>query len=176
MKKRLILDFDGTLVEFQQLKSLEELMTPGYFANLFVFENVISAIQDFHKQYPEVEIVIASKVLLDAPHIPGDKDKIIDKHLSFIKKENRIYIPYFDNKSDYFEITKEDYLLDDYTDNLIEFEEAGGHGIKLLNGINNTNGRWKGHRIHNDFPTVLIVDDLKKIIIEGENENEMEKN
>ena len=44
MKKRLILDFDGTLVEFKPVERLDELLTPGYFSKLFVFENVVLGI------------------------------------------------------------------------------------------------------------------------------------
>ena len=113
--------------------------------------------------------------MLDAPHIPKDKDVIIDKHLPFINRENRIYIPYDAKKTDYIQITSCDYVLDDLTTNLVEVEESGGHGIKLLNGINANKRTWKGPAVHKDYPYTLIVEQLEIYMNLKEKENEMEK-
>lgn len=43
-------------------------------------------------------------------------------------------------------IRPDDYLLDDYTKNLSEWEPPA-RGIKLINGINHTNGTWQGDKI-----------------------------
>ena len=43
-------------------------------------------------------------------------------------------------------IKHDDYLLDDYTKNLSEWEPPA-RGIKLINGINHTNGTWQGDKI-----------------------------
>ena len=43
------------------------------------------------------------------------------------------------------QIDKNSYLLDDYTKNLIEWESAGGVGIKRLTKVaDNSTGKWKG--------------------------------
>lgn len=36
-------------------------------------------------------------------------------------------------------------LLDDYSENLRQWDEAGHLAVKFLNGINNTNGTWLGN-------------------------------
>lgn len=47
-------------------------------------------------------------------------------------------------------INKECILLDDYTQNLIEWESVGGVGIKRLTSVaNNKSGKWKGLAIRN---------------------------
>lgn len=166
MKKRLFIDYNGTLVEFKNVP-FEELFTPGYFASLFTFDNVIDGITEFHKNYPEVELYILSKVLNEKTAM--DTDKVIQKHFPFIDKDHRIYVPSDENKSDYFKITKNDFLLDDYTKNLIEWEHAGGTGIKLVNGINSRCNKWKGAQTDKDFPYTIIEYKLEQLIIKEKN-------
>ena len=36
-------------------------------------------------------------------------------------------------------------MFDDYSQNLHEWQAAGGTGIKCYNGINGNNGTWKGN-------------------------------
>ena len=38
-------------------------------------------------------------------------------------------------------------MLDDYTKNLVKWEEEGNVGVKLYNGVNGNNGTWKGHSV-----------------------------
>ena len=171
---RLIIDLDGTCFEFHPSATLDDLMQPGYFANLLPYSNMIEGLWLFHNKYPEVEMIISSKVL-NEEHIIKDKDKAVNNYLHFIKE--RKYIPYGKKKTDYLIVKPEDYLLDDYTDNLFEFEEAGGKGIKVLNGINGHHGRWKGPKIFTEYPAWLICDELERLTKlnkkEGR-ENEME--
>lgn len=47
-------------------------------------------------------------------------------------------------------IDKTTVLLDDYTKNLVEWESAGGVGIKRLTKVaDNSTGKWKGLAIRN---------------------------
>ena len=47
-------------------------------------------------------------------------------------------------------IDKTTVLLDDYTKNLIEWESAGGVGIKRLTKVaDNSTGKWRGLAIRN---------------------------
>ena len=59
---------------------------------------------------------------------------------------------YGDQKSKYIpnNINSNDYLIDDYTKNLIDWKQSGGTGIKFLNGINHTNKTWQGLLLTND--------------------------
>lgn len=73
----------------------------------------------------------------------------IDKVLVLSKFVRDAIVPYGRNKAEYLKenyspITNQDYLLDDYTKNLIEWKEYGGIGIKYFNGINHTHATWKG--------------------------------
>ena len=56
------------------------------------------------------------------------------------------FIPYGADKSEYLprERWTRNILLDDYTQNLREWQRSGNIGVKYLNGINGTNGTWKG--------------------------------
>ena len=48
------------------------------------------------------------------------------------------------------QLNSNDYLIDDYTKNLIDWKQSGGTGIKFLNGINHTNKTWQGLLLTND--------------------------
>lgn len=160
--KRLILDADGTLFCYNHSSTLDDLMKPGYFANLDTYQHVVDAIKMIYENHPKIKLVLCSKVLNDT-YIIQDKNKAIDKHLPFIQE--RIYVPYHQSKVDYLgNITNDDYLLDDYSENLREFENAGGKAIKLLNGKNGKHGTWKGPFVHEGYPAWMIYEHLIKII------------
>ena len=64
-------------------------------------------------------------------------------------------------------LTKNDFLLDDYTKNLKEWEAQGGTGIKLLTDINHTRETWTGNSVRFDASGEDILEDLLKIITQG---------
>lgn len=173
MKKRLFLDIDGTLAQFHDVDKLfiEAMWTQGFYIGLKPFENMINGVKLFIKEHPEVEVYVLSAVLdTDPPFVVDEKNEWLDKHLSEIPKERRIFTRAGENKADYIgEIGPGDYLLDDYNKNLHEFEDAGGNSIKFRNDVNHkgkgayggeTGPLWGGSIISYDAAPNSIAYDL----------------
>lgn len=163
MKKRLFIDMDGTVAQFyESQKCLEEMWSKGYFRNLKPYKRMVAALKRFIKKHPDVETFILSAYV--SPLSEAEKVEWLDE-LFPIPAENRILIPAGVNKAEVVgEITENDFLLDDYTKNLLDWTAAGGTGIKVRNELNCKNGTWKGHRVScYDAPDGILVD-LEEII------------
>lgn len=150
-KKRLFVDLDGTVAEFKHVDTLEVLYEEGYFRNLKPIPNMIKAVKFFLEKYPEIEVFSLSSVLTDSKYALEEKNAWIDEHLPEIDRNHRLYPPCGSSKKEYVldklrYIGKNDYLVDDYTQNLLDWEPPA-KGIKLLNGINHTNQTWKGNML-----------------------------
>lgn len=147
--KKIFLDLDGTLAKFNVPNALKRFeIEKGFFARLGAYKN-IDKINEMAKA-GNVYIISAS------PNIYADLDKMtwIKKYLPNVKRENVIFCRLGINKARYIEhklnikIDKECYLLDDYTKNLNEWENAGGTGIKRITSVaDNSRGLWKGLQI-----------------------------
>ena len=147
--KKIFLDLDGTLAKFNVPNALKRFeIEKGFFARLKKKKN-IDKINEMAKT-GNVYIISAS------PNIYADLDKMtwIKKYLPNVKRENIIFCRLGINKAKYIEhklnikIDKECYLLDDYTKNLNEWENAGGTGIKRITSVaDNSRGLWKGLQI-----------------------------
>jgi hypothetical protein len=59
-------------------------------------------------------------------------------------------------------IAEDDFLLDDYTKNLIDWEPPG-RGIKLLNGINHSRGTWQGSTTYKGCTPDDITNDIMSV-------------
>ena len=144
--KKIFLDLDGTLARFNVRNALKRFDNEkGFFANLLAYKG-IETINEMAKA-GNVYIISAS------PNEQADVDKIewICKYLPNINLLTNVLICRCgDNKAEYLKskgltIDNESYLLDDYTKNLIEWENAGGVGIKRLTSVSdNSRGLWKG--------------------------------
>ena len=80
-----------------------------------------------------------------------EKNDWLDKYLPIIDEEHRIFVPYGIQKKDWVDqhlnlsSKSVNILLDDYTENLNDWEsdEAGNkYAIKMINDINNSKGSW----------------------------------
>ncbi|MCP1101996.1 5'(3')-deoxyribonucleotidase [Aequitasia blattaphilus] len=159
MEKRLFVDMDGTLAIFKPVDTLETLYEPGYFRNLEVHQNVVDAIREVINENPEIGVHILSSYLVDSPYALEEKNEWLDKYLPEVNHERRIFVPCGEEKKSVIpNLSESDYLLDDYTKNLMEWEPPA-KGIKLLNGINHTRRTWVGSMV--DFKET----DLKKEIV-----------
>lgn len=167
--KRFFVDMDGTLAEFKYVNTIETLYEPGYFRNLLPQTHVVKAIKDLVAfdfrvfLLEQAEVYILSSVLSDSQTALQEKNEWLDEHLPEIDKEHRLFSPCGKDKAVFlkengFELSPEDCLIDDYTKNLISWQEYGGTGIKLLNGINHTHGTWKGSMLNKH--TVHLLDFL----------------
>lgn len=146
MEKKIFLDLDGTLAKFNVRNALKRFDNEkGFFAKLGAYKN-IEYINEMAKK-GNVYIISAS------PNMYADIDKKawIKKYLPNIPKQNIVLCRLGINKAKHIEnklnikIDKTCILLDDYTKNLIEWENAGGVGIKRLTTVSdNSRKLWKG--------------------------------
>ena len=162
-KQRLFVDMDGTLAVFIPVDTLETLYAPGYFENLPPIQNTVDAVKEIVQNHPEIEVYILSAVLSDSPYALQEKKQWLDRYLPEVK--SRIFMPCGEDKKAYIPegIRRTDYLLDDYTVNLNRWEPPA-KGIKLLNGINHTNGSWHGHRLRYDKPASVLADEIGSVM------------
>ena len=147
--KKIFLDLDGTLAKFNVPNALKRFeIEKGFFARLGAYKN-IDKINEMAKT-GNVYIISAS------PNMYADLDKKnwVRKYLPNVKEKNILLCRNGQNKAKFIEskleikIDKECYLLDDYTKNLIEWENAGGTGIKRITSVaDNSRGLWKGLQI-----------------------------
>ena len=150
-RQRLFVDMDGTLAEFKQIDELEKLYEEDYFRNLEPHKNVVEAIKNIIREYPEIEVNILSAVLMDSQYALQEKNEWLDQYLPEITQDHRVFVPCGSDKKDGIPggVRSNDFLLDDYTKNLNDWAQSA-RGIKLLNSINHTRGTWEGDRIRFD--------------------------
>lgn len=152
--KKLFLDMDGTLAMFNSKKNALKRFDneKGFFASLKPFVNINTINQLVDNNIVEVFIISAS------PNEQADLDKKqwIDTYLPSIKPENICFCRLGQNKAKIIkeqlniDIDNNCYLLDDYTKNLIEWNNSNGIGIKRLTSLaNNSRKIWKGLSIRN---------------------------
>lgn len=163
-KIRIFLDMDGTLFKWNDVPYYERLYEKGYFENLEPHRNVVEAIRYLILNADsQIEFYTLSKYLSDSPYALNEKNRSLDKYMPEIERNHRIFVPMNDSKSDYIPdgIHISDLILDDYTPNLNEWRDAGGTGVKLINGINDTHRSWSGLRIDAGLDPILFSYQLK---------------
>ena len=152
--KKLFLDMDGTLAKFNSKKNALERFDKekDFFTNLKPFVNINTINQLVENNIVEIFIISAS------PNEQADIDKLkwINTYLPKVKKQNICFCRIGQNKAKIIkdklniEIDNNCYLLDDYTKNLIEWNNCKGVGIKRLTSLaDNSRKIWKGLSIKN---------------------------
>ena len=177
-KKALCVDIDGTLARFHDADKMfiEAMWTPGFYVGLKPFESLVEAVRLFKERNPDVEVFTLSAVLdTDPPFVVGEKNKWLDKYLSAIDKNHRIFTRAGEDKSEYIDMDAFDWtLLDDYNKNLYEFELAGGHAIKFHNDVNHRGlgefggskgNLWEGAIVHHYDSPEKICCDLEELVL-----------
>lgn len=139
----LFFDMDDTIVDFGCDRHVDDVLTvireEGFYENLdplpFLDElNNIAAI------FPDNVYIVSACV--DTPYCEKEKIAWLKKHLPEAKKENVIFTKIGDIKSEKVEeklgrkMDIYDILIDDYSRNINEWEQAGGTGIKYKNKFN----------------------------------------
>ena len=157
--KKIFLDMDGTIARFNVRNALTRFDNEiGFFAKLLAYKG-IAQINEMAKA-GNIYIISAS------PNEQADRDKIkwLNQYLPALKIENVVLCRLGENKAEIIksqlniEIDNETYLLDDYTKNLIEWESAGGVGIKRITSVaDNSTGKWKGLAIKQLTELVEVV-------------------
>ena len=158
---RLFVDMDGTLAVFTPVGRLEMLYEPEYFETLPPIVNVCKAVK-LVVATEQAELYILSSVLPGSPYAVREKSAWLDQYLPQINAQHRLFPPCGQSKALAVPggLHPNDTLLDDYTDNLLDWQ---GKGVKLYNGINSTRGRWKGDCLRYDKTPEQIAQALLAI-------------
>ena len=168
---RLYVDMDETVAKFyEKAKCMELFREPGFFRALTPYQNMVDALE-FIAMNPELDVAVT--VLSAVETVEGQKDKIAWLAEHFKIPMSAHFCPVGVSKAEFIAekrdmpITKSDFLLDDYSKNLIDWEAHGGTGIKFLNEVNGRgwNGfNFSGHTVHHEETSGEIVNDLLKIM------------
>lgn len=143
-KVNLFIDMDGVLAVYSKTTTTH-MHNEGFFYNRPPVSRVLSVIKDIISK-EDYDVYILSSVI-DSPYCVPEKERWLDEHLPEIKKENRIFVPYGTVKAEFVQgkvilENKVNVLLDDYTENLVDWKLPHPVPIKILNGINSTKGTW----------------------------------
>lgn len=168
VKKRLFVDLDGTCALWQPVAE-EELYEQGYYRNLPPYENVVKAVNELVQENSDIEVYVLSKYLTGSKYALHEKEEWVKEHLPNIPIENQIYVPYSKDKKDLIPggLRETDYLLDDFTNNFDGWQPPA-KAVKLLNGINNTKGKWQENKISAFRSPEALKKGLYDIVINGE--------
>ena len=190
---RIFVDMDGTLAEWRNIvlnltveeesnpqivsrKLHEILTTKGYYLSLKPNKNMIDAVSILTESPEQYEVFILSCYLEDTDHSSPvtEKNEWLDFCLPMIDQVHRIFVPNGEDKTKYVPggLRPSDILIDDYTKNLMDWQRAGGNGLKFLNGINATKGTWKGPKIYYYDSGNVIAGHISKISSEKTLEQE----
>lgn len=171
--KRLFVDMDGTLCRFyEQALCIEKCREPGFFLGLQPYENAVKAVQIILNSVPleNLHVFILSSVYdIGAKE---DKEYWLNRYLG---EKISAYFPNVDaDKAEFIKsitgechLTSDDYLLDDYSRNLIDWSEAGGSPIKFRNELNGRgwNGyNFYGHTVYYDQPPDELAHDILTVM------------
>lgn len=164
-KKRLFVDMDGTLAKWEDVPYFERLLEEGYFLERPPIESVVDAVHTIIKEHPEIEVCILSSCLKESQYAEAEKNAWLDKYLPEIDNEHRFFPAFGEDKASVLEggIRENDFLLDDYSQNLFLFEPPAT-GIKLLNGINHTHESWRKNALSFDKSGKELADDIFAIM------------
>ncbi|MBR3517842.1 MAG: hypothetical protein IKO10_16190 [Lachnospiraceae bacterium] len=179
-KPRIFFDMDGTLAEWRNITLTIEsdedrykvmqilneiLLTPGYFSTLEPHQNMLDAMEILNDKY-EVYILSCAIPKDGDPSPAAEKTEWLGQHAPYLKPEQIVFVPDGQDKSRFIPggIRETDFLVDDYTKNLIDFDAAGGCGIKAMNFVNGTKGRWNGSAISITSDPKDIADSVEMIL------------
>lgn len=160
---RLFVDMDGTLAAWNPDATYQEhLLRRGYFRNLPAYTSVVQAIQHISRSCSDIELYSLSSYITESPYALYEKNSWLEEFIPEIHPKCRIFCDYGESKAEtVYEKTGQfscrDFLLDDYSLNLHDWQASGGQGIKLLNGINGTYGTWSGPTVSRFLEPVQIA-------------------
>lgn len=155
--KRIFFDMDGTLARFYEKANwMEVWRNPGFFLSLRPYESVIEAIKMLRER-DDVTVYILSAAANET--IKSEKREWLSKQFPGSAPLSCFFTELGENKAEHIvsffhHITDDDILVDDYSANLVAWEEAGGKSVKLLNEVNGLG--WNG--IHFAGPAIDYSD------------------
>lgn len=158
----IVFDMDGTLVKWQQEKTLFDVSQPGYFKTVPEIRAMVEAARILSKRGHRISTLSA---VLPYDYCREDKLKWIEMHAPFIRKEDRRFVPYSESKADILRAIPSAVLVDDYTKNLLDVRSKAPDTvlIKCINGVNDTHHTWNGARVSIFSAPEVIADTIEGI-------------
>lgn len=165
-KKRVFIDMDGTIANtFEKSTYLEDMKNVGFFAELKPYVNFIKVLLMFIDDNPNIDFYVLSSLSGCESRVRNEKNQWLDNN--FNTNVTRLFVPAGTDKSTFVgELTKNDFLFDDFSTNVIEWSNKGGTAIKVVNSINRSGVRWKGKTISHYKNTKALYTELQLIINE----------
>lgn len=137
-----------------------------YYKKCKADKRIINAYKLINKDYPDVLFIVLTNVVDSTAPISLAKEHMTDKKIWISKK-----MPFLDINNQFYAIqvpkyikaqellgrklNKNDILISDYNNDLIPWENAGGTGIKYLNGQNSADS-FDGAKITLDMTPTQI--------------------
>lgn len=146
---KIFIDMDGTIARFYEADDcLEKMYEPGFFKDLKPYKKAIKLIDKLHDKGYNIYILSAC---IETASCRLEKNIWLNKYLPYITDDHRLFIPCDISKANYvkfmgYEDERVNILIDDYSKNLIDWDDAfGKHGIaiKAINEINNKKNTYK---------------------------------
>ena len=132
------IDMDGVLAQFEQApNAMDRFATEAGFFQTLKPTKMVAELQALL----DADLAVPLKILTASPNVQADADKRawVEQHLPQLA-DKVVIVRDGKDKAQY---AKDNYLIDDYTENLKFWTEQGGKGIKALNGLNGKTGRYK---------------------------------
>ena len=171
MNKILFVDMDGTIARFYEMKNyLDRMYEPGCFISLNPYVEMVKAIARIIENH-EIRVIFHTAYPDGNPSAADEKLEWIKKVFK-LEKFEYIIVKTPSNKALEAEkylgrqLTKADFLIDDYTVNLRNWEKFGGSGIKCVNEIQDRAdvNSYDGPRINAEEDALYIYNYLMRII------------
>lgn len=166
----LFVDLDGTLAHWIPSTTPEELITPGYFRALPAYSKMVENVRYLISVGYPVFTLSAYMPTLGDP--VDEKNRWIDQYLPEIGKDHRLFCRCDQSKWQVAHTAAGDnktfILLDDYSKNLhtwVEDSDGKGIGIKIMNGINGTQGTWQGAKVSNTCSPKELQEIIENFVI-----------
>jgi hypothetical protein len=170
-------DMDGVLAKWNNDATQEDTFKKGYFLNCEADEKMIDLVLNLSKIY---EVVILSHAYQNG-YAEDEKRQWLENHdLGSIRQ---YFVPYGIPKSEYLMKYEYNYdqftnvLIDDFTDNLTEWENccSNNHAIKYYNGVNGTHGKWSGDSIYHTESSAELFKQVLSMIDKFQKANKHHK-
>ena len=150
--KRLFVDMDGSLANIHERNWQEECSKPGFFLDLRPYTNMVEAVSRLTER-DDVRVYILSAA---EPRntAPDEKEQWLGRQFLGHTPIGCFFTKHGESKAnhirDFFGVDRlqpDDFLLDDYSVHLLDWEAAGGTGIKVINQINGRGEKFAGTRV-----------------------------
>ena len=167
----LFMDMDGTIARFyEHANCLEAMYESNFFLQLNSYSDMIILIKELLNN-PNIRLIFHSAVPPENKTGIEEKRQWLKRKFPNTEQYETIFCASPANKPKEAttflnrQLTKQDYLIDDYSHNLRTWEAAGGSGIKCVNEVQDLPDAtsWQGPRIGAENPWYETIVKLQKI-------------